>query len=213
MFARSALTNQWPDIPIIDGELYYWSDFLPGSEADNYFESLRRTIIWHVPRVKIYGKEIKSPRMAAWYGDADAVYTYSGITNQPLPWFDGLSEIKYFIEQQTQYRFNSVLANLYRDGNDSMGWHSDNEAELGSNPVIASLSLGETRRFVLRHKKQKMRKPTEIILQHGSLLVMTGETQHNWRHCVPKTRKQAGPRINLTFRMIKKKPIPNKTKA
>ncbi len=203
MFVHTALISEWQDIPTIDGELYYWPEFLLQDEADRYFKILRKNISWRVPRIKIYGKDIKSPRMAAWYGDADTIYTYSGITNRPIAWFDELSEIKDRIEQETQSSFNGVLANLYRDGNDSMSWHSDNEPELGQDPIIASLSLGGERRFVLRHKKRKALKPVEIVLEHGSLLLMSGKTQHYWRHCIPKTRKPVLPRINLTFRRIK----------
>jgi len=190
-------------IPVADGELTYWPEFLTESEADRCFRYLHEKIVWHIPHINLFGKEIQSPRMAAWYGDADAIYTYSGLTNQPLPWFDDLSELKQKVEQKTRHRFNSVLANLYRDGNDSMGWHSDDEAELGVQPVIASLSLGAERRFALRHKKRKALKPVEIILKHGSLLLMSGKTQHYWRHCISKTRKPVTPRINLTFRLVK----------
>lgn len=203
MLLQEALLDSCQDIPIANGKLFYWPQFLSIKEANYYFDLLQVHIIWHTPRIKLFGKEIDSPRMAAWYGDENAIYTYSGLTNQPLPWFDELSEIKHCIEQQAQYRFNSVLANFYRDGNDSMGWHSDNESELGLNPVIASLSLGEERKFVLRHKRNKAFRPVEIYLEHGSLLVMAGETQHNWRHSIPKTRKAIGPRVNLTFRLVK----------
>ncbi|MDH3693787.1 MAG: alpha-ketoglutarate-dependent dioxygenase AlkB [Gammaproteobacteria bacterium] len=203
MLARQSLQSGWQNIPIVDGELYYWPEFLSGREADRSFRFLRENIVWHIPRINLFGNAIQSPRMAAWYGDANAIYTYSGLTNHPLPWINELSELKYRLEQETQYQFNSVLANLYRDGNDSMGWHSDNEPELGVNPVIASMSLGGARRFVLRHKKRKAIKPVTIELAHGSLLLMSGETQNYWRHSIPKIRKPVASRINLTFRLVK----------
>lgn len=140
------------------------------------------------------------PRLQAWYGDNYQAYTYSGLTMKALPWTPELGELRKRIEQHTGFLFNSCLANLYRDGNDTVGWHSDDEPELGVNPTIASLSLGESRDFQLKHKitKEKL----TIPLKTGGLLLMSGETQHYWQHCIPRTKRVKSPRINLTFRLI-----------
>jgi len=135
-----------------------------------------------------------------WYGDADAVYTYSGVAHEPMPWSAELSAVKTRVEIAGGCTFNSVLANLYRDGRDSMGYHADNEKELGTDPVIASLSLGDTRLFRLHHKKH--RENLDFALGHGDLLIMAGALQHHWVHALPKTRQAKNPRINLTFRKI-----------
>jgi alkylated DNA repair dioxygenase AlkB len=149
----------------------------------------------------MYGKRINFPRLTAWYGDNDKPYSFSGITLNPLSWTKTLSEIKNRIEPKAGVSFNSVLLNLYRDGNDSISWHTDAEPELGKNPVIASVNFGETRNFQLRHIETKEK--VEIELVHGSLLIMQGELQHFWQHQVPKTAKKIKDRINLTFRVIK----------
>lgn len=141
------------------------------------------------------------PRLTAWYGDAGKDYSYSGITMQPLAWTDTLMAIKQSADKVAGVSFNSALLNLYRDGKDSMGWHRDNEKELGTNPVIASVSFGAPRRFLLRHYTDK-KLVREIVLTHGSLLLMRGETQHYWEHSIPKTAKPAGSRINITFRIV-----------
>ena len=135
-----------------------------------------------------------------WYGDADANYQYSGVHHQPMPWTATLLSIKEKVERHCQHRFNSVLGNLYRNGSDSMGCHADNEKELGVNPLIASLSLGDDRLFRLHHKKKKLK--IDIALQQGDLLVMAGTLQHHWLHSLPKTKSPKKPRINLTFRKI-----------
>jgi len=137
-----------------------------------------------------------------WYGDPDAYYHYSGVTHQPIPWTIELLAVRSKIEQCCQCVFNSVLANLYRNGNDSMGCHADDEKELGVNPVIASLSFGDSRLFKLHHKKRK--ETLDIQLEHGDLLIMSGSLQHHWVHCLPKTKQFKKPRINLTFRRILK---------
>jgi alkylated DNA repair dioxygenase AlkB len=149
----------------------------------------------------MYGKRINFPRLTAWYGDNDKPYSFSGITLNPLVWTKTLLEIKNRIEPKAGVCFNSVLLNLYRDGNDSISWHTDAEPELGKNPVIASVNFGETRNFQLRHIETKEK--IEIELVHGSLLIMQGELQHFWQHQVPKTSKKIKDRINLTFRVIK----------
>jgi alkylated DNA repair dioxygenase AlkB len=146
---------------------------------------------------------VASPRLSAWYGDPGAIYSYSGLRLEPLPWTPVLLEIRQVVTDLAETPFNSVLLNLYRDGQDSMGWHSDAEPELGRNPVIASVSLGAVRRFVLRHKKRK-EQHIALELESGSVLVMGGALQHYWRHALPKIRQAVGPRINLTFRLIQR---------
>lgn len=190
------------ELPIEDGTLSLWHPLLPSYEAETLFTQLTKTLNWKQDEMVIAGKSIPIPRLQAWYGDAGSQYGYSGITLPPLSWTAELLAIKKTIETITQHSFNSVLANYYRDGQDSVSWHQDNEPELGHNPVIASLSLGETRQFQLRHSTAKY--PTiKLNLPHNALLLMSGSTQKNWHHQVPKTKKAVGPRINLTFRLIK----------
>ena len=150
----------------------------------------------------MFGKQIYQPRYTAWYGDSDKPYTYSGLTLQPKPWNKGLRYLKNEVDKIAGVTFNSVLMNWYRDGEDYMGWHADDEKELGKNPVIASVNFGATRRFLLRRKDDKKLK-IEFPLKHGSLLIMKGELQHYWQHSVPKERKVKEDRFNLTFRVIK----------
>ncbi|MFB3079593.1 MAG: alpha-ketoglutarate-dependent dioxygenase AlkB, partial [Lysobacterales bacterium] len=142
------------------------------------------------------------PRLMAWYGDEYARYTYSGIELEPLPWSPLLADIKNQIERASGARFNSVLLNYYRDQRDSMGFHSDDEPELGRRPVIASLSLGEERTFVMKHKRDRGLTTVRLKLASGSLLVMKGSTQQNWRHGINKLQRSCGPRVNMTFRRI-----------
>lgn len=149
----------------------------------------------------MFGRQIPQPRLTAWHGDKDAVYTYAGLRNVPRSWTPGLTAIKSAVEEATSHSFNSVLLNLYRNGRDYMGWHRDNEPELGSRPVIVSVSLGAERRFLLRRYKDHTNR-CEIPLAHGDLLLMTGETQTFWEHSLPKSRMIDLPRINLTFRKI-----------
>lgn len=156
---------------------------------------------WRQDTIRIYGREMLQPRLHAWYGDPDAVYTYSGLRNLPLPWTPLLAELRAMVEGAAGARFNAVLLNHYRDGRDSMGMHSDDEPELGPKPVIASLSLGATRTFILRHRQDKVLKPVRVALGNGDLLVMRGETQSNWAHGINK-QAQAGARLNLTFRLV-----------
>lgn len=183
-----------------DGVAFLIEHFIPDDIADNYCQSLLNDIQWQEEHYTIYGKRVTAPRLVAWYGDQEATYRYSGITHTPLPWLPLLAKLKNQIEKQSQHTFNSVLCNLYRDGQDSMGWHADKEPELGKNPYIASLSLGDTRVFKFRHNKTKQ--TMDVLLENGSLLLMGGELQHHWRHSVPKTTKVKQPRINLTFRKI-----------
>ncbi len=184
-----------------DAILYLIKHFYSAAEADNLFQHLLDGIAWAEETVFIFGKPVKAPRLMAWYGDSCATYRYSGVDHRPTSWLPELLPVKQKIEEASRSSFNSVLANLYRDGNDSMGCHSDDEKELGVNPTIASLSLGDERVFKLAHKKNK--RTLSIDLSHGDLLVMGGACQHLWRHAVPKTKASKKPRINLTFRLIK----------
>jgi alkylated DNA repair dioxygenase AlkB len=167
-------------------------------EADLLFETLFSTLQWRQESVRLFGKLVPQPRLVAWYGDAS--YTYSGLTLNPLPWTEELRALKERLEETTGALFNSMLANLYRTGRDSVGMHADNEPELGPEPVIASVSLGATRRFLIEDAVTRERQ--EVHLTNGSLLVMAGTMQTHYRHGVPKTKAVCGPRINLTFRKI-----------
>jgi alkylated DNA repair dioxygenase AlkB len=187
-------------ICVANGEYLFISDFFNLRESNDYFQVLRNTVEWKQESMNMYGRKINFPRLTAWYGDNDKPYSFSGITLDPLPWTSELGSIKRRIEPISNKHFNSVLLNLYRDGNDSISWHTDAERELGLNPVISSVNFGETRAFQLRHRITKER--IEIELTHGSLLVMRGEFQHFWQHQVPKTTKKVLERINLTFRTI-----------
>ncbi len=189
------------NIPILDGELLLVKRFYGLEEANKLQLELTKGLEWQAKAIKMFGKEIMQPRLMAWYGEPDAVYTYSGTTFAPNAFTPSLLQIKTDIESFTESKFNSVLANLYRNGQDSMGWHSDDEPELGSNPIIASLSLGEERVFKLRHRKDKTLK-MDVPLPHGSLLVMSGAMQQHWQHALPKSARAMSPRINFTFRQV-----------
>lgn len=175
--------------------------WLDAREAGALFTALRDEVGWRQERIRIHGREHLQPRLVAWFGDAHASYTYSGLTLSPKPWSERLGSLRRRVEDEAGVPFNSVLCNLYRDGQDSMGFHADAEPELGHNPIIASVSLGATRRFVMRHVRD-VRERLDLDLPNGSLLVMEGTTQHFFRHGVPKQRSIAEPRINLTFRRI-----------
>ena len=188
---------------IPDAEVTYHPNFFPKFEADNYYTQLVEKVEWVQNRIKIYGKENWVPRLEAWYGDPGMSYTYSGIRQEPKPWIDELLEIKYAIEPQANTTFNSVLINFYRNGQDRVGWHSDDEKELGEAPIIGSVSLGATRKFKLRHKNfPENRLQTSLELENGSLLLMKGDTQKFWKHEIPRTALPLDGRINLTYRMI-----------
>ncbi len=186
---------------IADGRLRYWTRAFDPPHADRLLLELRHGIEWQQEEILIFGRRRLVPRLVAWHGDPLARYTYSGTGHEPRPWTATLLEIRARVEALTGVAFNSVLLNLYRDGADSMGWHADDEPELGRNPQIASVSLGATRRFRLQHRRRKS-ETLSLDLGHGSLLLMAGETQHHWRHRVPKTAAPVGERINLTFRRI-----------
>ena len=182
--------------------LTYWPHLLPAVEAGRLQALLEGELAWEQHHVVIAGRRIASPRLSAWYGDPEARYRYSGLSLEPLPWTESLLELRRRVRQATGATFNSVLANLYRGGDDSMGWHADDEPELGPEPLIASLSLGAERRFLLRPRRRALHPGLAVPLGHGSLLVMAGPTQGHWRHALPRTRRPVGPRINLTFRRI-----------
>ncbi len=157
---------------------------------------------WRAESIVLWGKKYLQPRLIAWFADTGIHYTYSKIRLDPLPWTDLLQAIRREVERVAKTSFNSVLINYYRNQNDSMGMHSDDEPELGTNPVIASLSVGDPRIFILKHRVRKDLKTIRIKLNSASLLVMQGNTQENWRHGIPKERRPCGPRVNLTFRQI-----------
>ena len=188
------------DAPDADIELI--QHYFTKCEADSFAASLIASADLEQQTLKIFGRDVVAPRLSAWYGDPGASYAYSGLRLEPKPWIPALREIRSRVERTTGCRFNSVLLNLYRDGRDSMGWHSDDERELGDTPTIASLSFGETRRFLLRHRTRRDLEPLELLPGHGSLLLMAGTTQSAWKHAVPKTARPVAPRLNLTFRTI-----------
>jgi alkylated DNA repair dioxygenase AlkB len=184
-----------------DAELALDPAWLPIGEADALFAELRAAIPWHVHRLLLFGREVDSPRLSCWIGDPDASYAYSGRRFQPRPWPDALWPLRKRLRSELGVDCNSVLANLYRDGRDRMGWHSDDERALGVRPLIASLSLGASRRFVLKRRDDPSVKLT-LELPHGSLLLMGGDTQAHYKHALPATAKPISARINLTFRRI-----------
>lgn len=185
-----------------DADITYFPNFFSAEEANHYFTLFQNKIAWQQDDIKVFGKTYKQPRLTALYGEKGKSYSYSNITMHPTPFTKQLLDIKNKIESQCGAHFNVVLLNLYRDGSDSNGWHSDDEKELGENPVIASISLGAKRIFQLRNKETKKQRHN-ITLNNGSLLVMKGTTQHFWQHQIPKTKKKVLPRINLTFRAIR----------
>lgn len=189
------------DLSIGTASLSYWPNFLTEQEADHLFESLQTSPHWRQDKVKVFGKIYDQPRLCFLVSEGSKGYSYSGLTLPPIPFDSKLSELKRKIEQVSGVAFNSCLVNLYRDGNDSNGWHSDDEKELGPNPIIASLSLGAQRNFDLKHK-HNLEQKRRIALEHGSLLVMGGRTQSDFKHQLPKSKRIKAARINLTFRYI-----------
>jgi alkylated DNA repair dioxygenase AlkB len=185
-----------------NAEVVHIPNFYSLEKASSYLKILKDTIEWQQDSITIFGKTFDQPRLTALYANNNLPYTYSNITMFPKVFTKELENIKRDIEQTANHQFTSVLLNLYRNGNDSNGWHADNEKELGKNPVIASLSLGNPRLFQFKHRNLKDQK-YKLILEHGSLLLMKGEMQHYWLHQIPKTKKKVGERINLTFRKIK----------
>lgn len=185
-------------IPIEDGELYFMRQLPLAVDNAEVMQGLLDETAWKAETIFLFGREVPQPRLSAWYGERR--YTYSGRTFEPLPFTALQLAIKHAVEAATGKRFNSLLLNYYRDEHDSMGFHSDDEPELGPQPAIASLSFGATRTFILKHKK--LPKTVKIDLTDGSLLLMAGKLQHCWRHGINKERKPCGGRINLTFRLI-----------
>ena len=189
------------DLGLADGEARLWPAAFGPEEASRLFDALRTGIRWRQEEVTIFGQRRLVPRLVAWHGDPGASYRYSGTDHHPEPWTPDLEHIRAGVSGLSGAVFNAVLLNLYRDGRDGMGWHADDEPELGRDPVIASVSLGAARRFCLRHRRRKDLK-LDLELPHGSLLVMAGPMQHHWVHALPKTRRPVGERINLTFRRV-----------
>ena len=183
-----------------DGTANYYGKIMSCYEADEYFDSLMQNILWEKDEVFIFGKHITTKRKVAWYGDSEYLYTYSNATKRALAWTKDLSELKQIVEKYTGIKFNSCLLNLYHNGDEGIGWHSDDEESLGKNNTIASLSFGSERKFSFKHKQTKQ--IVSLVLEHGSLLIMKGDTQSNWLHSLPKSKNIAQPRINLTFRTM-----------
>lgn len=182
------------------GLVTYDRGFLDTTTADELLRELLGAVPWKQEHLRLYGRAIPFPRLTAWYGDPGAVYTYSGIVNEPRAWTTGLARLRDRLLVALGVRFNSVLLNLYRTGSDGMGWHADDEPELGERPTIASVSLGAARRFELRLLPKG--ETRALALEHGSLLVMSGDTQHCWKHQVPKETTVRAPRVNVTFRVV-----------
>jgi alkylated DNA repair dioxygenase AlkB len=183
-----------------DGEATYHGPVFAQKQADTLLASLLQTVPWEHDEVFMFGKKIVTARQVAWFGDQNCHYTYSGKTHHALPWTRELLLIKELVESLARTSFNSCLANLYHEGEQGMGWHQDNEKELGPQPTIASVSFGAQRRFDFRHKVS--REKVSVNLEHGSLLIMADSTQTHWQHQLPKTKKVSTPRVNLTFRTI-----------
>lgn len=188
------------DLP--DSDICYVPLFIASHKADVYFDIFKKTIPWQQDDITLFGKTYPQPRLTALYANNNKSYSYSNIIMHPLPFTKELLEIKHTLETYTKEAFTTCLLNRYRTGNDSNGWHADNEKELGTNPIIASVSLGAPRLFHLKHNTRPNLK-RKLLLEHGSLLLMKGKTQHFWKHQLSKTAKPIGERINLTFRIIK----------
>ena len=196
LFKSEPITFNLPD-----AEILYYPHFFDKKEADAIFAQLTTDIPWQQDEIRVFGKVHPQPRLTALFGNEGKPYSYSNIKMQPHSWNPLLQKIKLNVESVSNTKFTTVLLNLYRDGRDSNGWHSDNEKELGINPIIASVSFGTERVFQLKHNTISNLKQN-ILLEHGSLLLMKGTTQHFWKHQIPKTSKKIGSRINLTFRVI-----------
>ena len=188
------------DLP--DADVRLWRAAFRPDEADALLAALRSQIDWQQEDILIFGEAKRVPRLVAWHGEPGTAYTYSGTAHEPLPWTPELLRVRHRAEELTGRSYNSVLLNLYRDGRDGMGWHADDEPGLGREPAIASVSLGATRRFKLRHRRSRSAAGT-LDLAHGDLLLMAGATQHHYVHAVPKTARPVGERVNLTFRRVR----------
>ncbi len=183
-----------------DAQISLLPHFILPADAARWQAELEQSLAWQQHRIKLYGKQVDCPRLSAWHGDANARYAYSGLPLLPEPWTERIQALRELAERTADTAVNSVLANWYRHGQDSMGWHSDDEPELGERPVILSLSFGEPRHFQLRHKITGQRE--KLLLPSGSLLIMAGDTQRYWQHAIHKSRRAMRSRINLTFRNI-----------
>jgi alkylated DNA repair dioxygenase AlkB len=192
----------WRSFDLPDADVRLLCAFLSADEASSLFQRLRSEVPWRQDTIKIYGKEHLLPRLQQWFGDAGLYYTWSGIRMVPLPWIPALNEIRRRTEEAVKERFNTALLNLYRNGDDTVSWHSDDERTLGPTPIIASVSLGAERDFVLRHRDRADVEEVKIALPHGSLLLMQGRTQAMWKHALPRRRGVTTERINLTFRRV-----------
>ncbi len=184
--------------------LALWEPLLPAIDADALLAELTATLPWQQPRITLYGRSHPVPRLQSWHGDADAGYRYSGLAMTPQLWTRALARLRDQVAAACGHHFNSVLANLYRDGRDSMGWHADDEPELGPQPWIASLSLGAARDFALRRKGAR-RTALTLPLRHNQLLLMPAAMQQHWQHALPRRLRVEQPRLNLTFRLINRK--------
>jgi len=203
LFSQSKQERKFEKFDLRDGELWIMDNFMSIDKAQFHYDKFYQTINWKQEEIKMYGKTFAVPRLTAWYGYESFNYSYSGIMCNPDPWTKELLDIKRVIEHfMPEEDFNSVLLNLYRNGNDKVSWHADDERELGVNPIIASVSLGAERRFDLKHKDYPDEK-LQLNLKAGSLIVMREALQHNWLHQIPVQKKINDPRINLTFRTIK----------
>jgi alkylated DNA repair dioxygenase AlkB len=196
MFGESGVSTGLPEDLVA-----YTPQLFSETESAHYLQNFIATIPWEQRTVVMYGKPIVTPRLTAWFGDVGKNYAYTGTRFQPHSWTPELLAIKARIEPLSQVSFNSVLLNYYRDGNDSVAWHSDNETELGKQPIIASISFGQVRRFDIRHKRDHDRK-FSIRLENGSMLLMKGDLQQHWEHRIAKSTTPLKPRVNLTFRII-----------
>ena len=188
------------NLPMLDADLKLWRYVDFGQDSNRLLQQLISDSVWRQEKITVYGKSYLQPRLSAWHGDL--AYSYSGIRLEPLPWTPTLLDIRRRVESLVEHDFNSVLLNYYRDQKDRMGMHSDDEPELGRQPVIASLSLGETRTLLFRHRSRKDLKTIKLALPHASLLLMRGDTQQHWRHGINAEKHACGARINLTFRSV-----------
>ena len=194
--------TKWILYDLPDADMALFENIFTNQESKKLYRNLIDNIQWRQDKIKIFGKLIDQPRLTAFYGDKNKEYAYSGIVMKPIEWNDDLLFIKNRVEEVAKIKFSSVLLNYYRDGKDSMGWHSDDEKELGLNPVIGSVSFGQSRVFQMRHKFRKDINKVDIALTNGSFLLMKGTTQHFWQHQIPKTKRELASRINLNFRDI-----------
>lgn len=192
--------NDWQEILPYDGSARLMPALFARDDSDRILAALRSEVPWASHDLVLFGKTLTEPRLSCWVGDTGVAYTYSGVRRVPEPWTATLDELRRTCERVTGATFNSVLANLYRSGDDAMGWHADDEAELGPEPVIASLSFGDERRFDFRHRISG--ETTNVVLPHGSILVMSGTTQANWKHRIARTKRSTAPRVNLTYRFV-----------